>query len=152
MIIPDTTAESGGNPSPTINGTATAAGVPKPAEPSIKVPNSQAITMTCTRRSGEISTKPRRMTCNAPLSRSVLSKRIAPKIISKSERATITPCSVAAKICNGDIFQTKRASNATVMYEKGMARLAGQRSTTSSRPTTKIGNKARKASKKGFIA
>ena len=46
MIIPAITAASAGNLSPTSSGTATAAGVPKPAEPSIKEPNNQAMMIT----------------------------------------------------------------------------------------------------------
>ena len=46
MIIPAMTAPMAGNPSPTSRGTAMAAGVPKPAEPSMKEPNSQAIITT----------------------------------------------------------------------------------------------------------
>ena len=40
MIMPATTAAIAGKPSPTISGTATAAGVPNPAEPSMNEPNS----------------------------------------------------------------------------------------------------------------
>ncbi len=46
MIIPATTAAIAGKPNPTINGTATAAGVPNPAEPSINEPNNQATIIT----------------------------------------------------------------------------------------------------------
>ena len=81
MSIPATTAAIAGNPSPTINGTATAAGVPKPAEPSMNEPNSQAITITCTRRSGLTSVNPRRIVRRAPDSFSVFSSRIAPKMM-----------------------------------------------------------------------
>ena len=56
------------NPSPTSNGTATAAGVPNPAEPSMNAPKSHAITMTCTRRSGVMLVKPFRIVLRAPLS------------------------------------------------------------------------------------
>ena len=81
MIMPATTAAIAGNPRPTINGTATAAGVPKPADPSINDPKSQAIIMTWMRRSGVMSENPRRIACIAPLCCRVLSKRIAPKIM-----------------------------------------------------------------------
>ena len=52
MIMPAVTAAIPGKPNPTSNGTATAAGVPNPADPSMNEPNNQAMMMTCTRRSG----------------------------------------------------------------------------------------------------
>ena len=45
---------------------------------SMNDPNSQAMMITCTRRSGEMSVKPRRMEFRAPLSLSVFKSRIAP--------------------------------------------------------------------------
>ena len=81
MIIPAMTAAMPGNPRPTSRGTATAAGVPKPAEPSMNDPNSHATMITCTRRSRLTSVKPRRMTVMAPLARSVFSSRMAPKMM-----------------------------------------------------------------------
>ncbi len=81
MIIPDTTAAIAGKPKPTIKGTVTAAGVPKPAAPSMNAPNNQAIKMTCTRRSGEILVKPLRITASAPLYRRVFSNSMAPKMM-----------------------------------------------------------------------
>ena len=77
--MPDITAASAGKPNPTSSGTATAAGVPKPAAPSMKEPNSQAMTITCTRRSGEMPVKPARIAARPPLSRRVFSSRMAPK-------------------------------------------------------------------------
>ena len=46
IIIPATTAASAGKPKATKSGTHTAAGVPKPAEPSMNEPNSHAMMMT----------------------------------------------------------------------------------------------------------
>ena len=48
-----------------------AAGVPKPDAPSISDPNSQAMMMACTRRSGEMLVKPLRIERMPPLSSSV---------------------------------------------------------------------------------
>ena len=81
MIMPAMTAAMPGNPSPTSSGTATAAGVPNPAEPSMNEPNSQATMITCTRRSGVMFVKPCRIVLSAPLSCRVFSKRMAPKMM-----------------------------------------------------------------------
>ena len=81
MIIPAVTAAMPGKPSPTRSGTATAAGVPKPADPSMNAPKSQAMMITCTRRSGVMSVKPCRIVRIAPLSCSVFSSRMAPKMM-----------------------------------------------------------------------
>ena len=81
MIIPATTAAIAGKPSPTMSGTVTAAGDPKPAAPSMNAPNSQAIRITCTRRSGEMFVNPFLITASAPLCLRVLSNRMAPKMI-----------------------------------------------------------------------
>lgn len=55
MISAEAHAARGGKPSATSSGPATAAGVPKPAAPSINDPNSQATINACTRASGEMS-------------------------------------------------------------------------------------------------
>ena len=81
ISIPATTAASGGKPRPTRSGTATAAGVPKPEEPSMNAPKSQAIRITWMRRSGVMPVKPRRITASAPLSCSVWSSSSAPKMM-----------------------------------------------------------------------
>ena len=81
MIIPDITAAMPGNPRPTSNGTATAAGVPNPADPSMNEPKSQAMMITCTRRSGVMLVNPRRIARRAPLWWSVFRSRIAPKMM-----------------------------------------------------------------------
>lgn len=46
ITMPATTAAMAGNPSPASNGTHTAAGVPKPAEPSMNDPKSHAMMIT----------------------------------------------------------------------------------------------------------
>ena len=71
MIRVTMTAAIAGKPMATSSGAAIAAGVPKPDAPSISEPNSQAMMMHCTRRSGEIRVKPPRMARMAPLSSSV---------------------------------------------------------------------------------
>ena len=55
-----------------------AAGVPKPAAPSIKAPNNQAIMTTCTLRSELILVNPLRMTSTAPECLRVFNNKIAP--------------------------------------------------------------------------
>ena len=55
IIIPNITAPAAGKPMATMRGAATAAGVPNPAAPSMKDPNSQAMMTTCTRRSSLMS-------------------------------------------------------------------------------------------------
>ena len=49
-----TAAHSGGKPRPSSSGAASAAGVPKPAAPSMKAANMKPMMMVCTRRSGLI--------------------------------------------------------------------------------------------------
>ena len=61
ISMPEMTAAIAGKPRPTRSGTATAAGVPNPAEPSMNAPNNHAMMMTCTRRSPEMFVNPRRI-------------------------------------------------------------------------------------------
>ena len=112
MIMPAVTAAMPGNPRPTSSGTATAAGVPNPAEPSMKAPNSQAMMITCTRRSGVMSVNPCRMVLMAPLSCRVFNSRIAPKMMYSSVNAITSPLTVAAATCRPGTCHTKRASTA----------------------------------------
>ncbi len=145
IIIPATTAAIAGKPSPTISGTVTAAGVPNPAAPSINAPNSQAMMMTCTRRSAEMLVKPLRMTASAPLCLSVFSSRIAPKMMNSSRSVSESPLIDAAATCTPGTCQTNRASPAATRYETGIARLAGKRKPTSRTPTARIGRNERSA-------
>ena len=110
MIMPAVTAAMPGNPRPTSSGTATAAGVPKPADASMNAPNSQAMMMTCTRRSGEMSVNPCRMVLMAPLSCRVFSSRMAPKMMYSSVSAMTSPLMVAATTWMPGTCQTARAS------------------------------------------
>lgn len=96
MIMPNITAASAGNPTATISGPATAAGVPKPEAPSMKQPNSQAIRITWMRRSGLMRANPLRMPAMPPECLSVLSSSSAPKMIHSTCTAMISPSSVAA--------------------------------------------------------
>lgn len=91
-----TTAAIGESPIATRSGAVIAAGVPKPATPSRKAPNSQAMITTCTRGSGVMRMKPARMTSIAPLAVSVLSRRIAPKTIQRMDAAIHKPSKTAA--------------------------------------------------------
>ena len=112
MIIPAVTAAIAGNPRPTSSGTATAAGVPNPAAPSMNEPNNQAMMITCTRRSGEMLVKPARMVRSPPLSCNVFSSTIAPKIMNIRDAATTIPFSVAAATTRPGTCQTSSASAA----------------------------------------
>ena len=96
MIIPDMTAAIAGKPRATSRGTATAAGVPNPAAPSMKEPNNQAMMITWILRSGVMSVKACRMVLIAELSSNVFSSRIAPKTMYRSDAATIRPLAEAA--------------------------------------------------------
>ena len=147
MIIPATTAAMAGNPRPTSKGTATAAGVPNPADPSINEPNNHAIMIACILRSGEMEVKPSRIDRIAPLSCRVFKRRMAPKMMYSKVNATISPLTVAAATCRALIFQTAKASPAAVIYESGIARLAGHRRMTKNTITTKIGKNESKASR-----
>ena len=75
-------AATGGKPSPTSRGAASAAGVPYPAAPSINAPNIYAMMIAWILGSGVIFWKPSLMTCMIPVCLSVLSSRIAPLMMS----------------------------------------------------------------------
>ncbi len=114
MIIPAMTAAMPGKPRPTRSGTATAAGVPKPAAPSMKDPNSQAMMITWMRRSEVMSVRPWRMVRSAPLSCRVFRRRMAPKMMKRRVAATMRPFRVAAVTLRTETFQTQRARPAAV--------------------------------------
>ncbi len=78
MVSPTMTAAMAGKPSASSSGATTAAGVPKPDAPSMKLPNSQPMMIACTRRSGLMLVKPARMVDMAPLLVSVSSSSSAP--------------------------------------------------------------------------
>ena len=72
-------------------------------------PNSQATMTVCTRRSRETSMKPRRIVAAAPLSLSVKSKTIAPKMMYSSVRAMTTPRRLAPMAWMNGTFQKNNA-------------------------------------------
>ena len=111
MISVVITAASAGKPSESSSGAATAAGVPKPEAPSMNEPNSQATIITCTRRSRETSVKPRRIVAAAPLSRSVNSSTIAPKMIHSSVDAITIPRRLAAIACTNGTSHSHNANS-----------------------------------------
>ena len=133
------TAARAGKPSERSKGAATAAGVPKPDAPSMNDPNSQATMMTCTRRSREISVNPRRIVAAAPLSRNVKSRTMAPKMIHSNDKAMIMPRKLAANAWTGATSHNHSANSNVIAYATGIARVAGQRSTTRKNMTAKIG-------------
>ncbi len=85
---------------------------------------------------------PRRIVAAAPLSRSVKSRTIAPKMIQSSDNAMMPPRKLAASACTGDTCQSHNANSNVIAYATGMARMAGQRSTTRKNITAKIGKTA----------
>ena len=80
-IMPSITAAAAGKPSATSRGAATAAGVPNPAAPSMKEPNSHMTITTWTRRSSLMPLKLRRIAPTPPDRSSVCSSRMAPKMM-----------------------------------------------------------------------
>ena len=75
----------------------------------MKEPNSQAMMMTCTLRSGLMLENPSRIACIAPLWRKVLSNKMAPKMMKISVAATISPLTLAARILLNGTCQTNQA-------------------------------------------
>ncbi len=110
IIIPTITAAAAGKPSATSKGAAMAAGVPKPEAPSRKEPNSQAIRIIWTRRSGESWVNPARIDWTAPEYRRVLSNKRAPKMIRRRSAVTPRPCRLKATTRCQSIFQTPIAT------------------------------------------
>ena len=94
--MPSSTAASAGKPIATSSGAAIAAGVPKPDAPSMKQPNSHAMMIAWMRRSGLIVAKPARIAVMPPEYFSVLSSRMAPKMIHSTPTVITSPCRVEA--------------------------------------------------------
>ena len=103
--------------------------------------------MTCTRRSGLMLAKPPRMALMAPECFSVLSSKIAPKMIHNTAPVRIRPCSIDAMTRLTDMPQALRAITTLRISTAGMARLAGQLKPTSSTAASTSGAKASKESK-----
>ncbi len=139
IIIPIITAAAAGKPKATIKGAATAAGVPNPAAPSMNEPNSQAMMTTCTRRSSLMPWKLRRIAATPPECSSVLSSRIAPKMISRMSKVMNRPWIVDAAMRCGSTRQMLQARATAATYTSGIAYLAATRNPTSSTPASKIG-------------
>jgi hypothetical protein len=96
IIIPSITAAAAGNPRATRSGPATAAGVPKPAAPSMNDPNNHARMTTWTRRSSDISWKLLRMALTPPECSSVFKRSSAPKMMYRMSNVMKRPCTVDA--------------------------------------------------------
>jgi hypothetical protein len=108
-IMPSMTAAAAGKPSATSSGAAMAAGVPKPDAPSMKQPKSQAMITVWTRRSVLIRLNPARIEVIAPECFSVLSSRIAPKMMSRMSNVMMRPCTVDAATRANGTFQSQSA-------------------------------------------
>lgn len=106
MMSPTMTAAIAGNPSASMSGAATAAGVPKPEAPSMNEPNSQPMMIACTRRSAEMLSNPALMRSMAPEAMTVASSRSAPNTIYSRVSAMMNPSSVAAASAAGCTCQT----------------------------------------------
>ena len=145
MMRPARTAAIAGKPRASKSGATTAAGVPKPAAPSMKEPKSQAMMMTCTRRSGEIAMNPERIVSIAPDRVTVASSRSAPKTIHSSPIATRRPWTTDAPIVTHSICQAKFATSAAAISPIGMAYFAGQRKPMRRIPAKRMGERAKRA-------
>src|SRR5699024_7887600 len=139
MINPTITAAIAGKPIASNSGATTAAGVPKPEAPSMKLPKSQPMMMACTRLSEEIWSKPALMRFIAPDTVTVDKRSRAPKTIYRSVAATTTPSTVAAARAVGVICQVSQATTTAVRKLTGMVYFAGQRNPASRMPATRIG-------------
>ncbi len=145
IIIPIMTAAAAGNPIATIRGAATAAGVPKPAAPSMKAPKSQAMMTSWTRRSSESDRKLARITETPPDSSSVFRSSSAPKMIQSKSKVRKRPWMLDAQTSVGATRQAVSATAAAARYTAGMAHFAGTRKPMSSTPASAIGAIARAA-------
>jgi len=146
MIKETITAAMAGKPMATSSGAATAAGVPNPADASIKEPKRKAMMMACTRRSGEMRNILPRIAKIAPLSSCRFKSRIAPRTIYRIEAAVMRPSREAAAIWRNGAFQTAKASMQVMAYATGMALVAGHLKRTMSPKTVMMGRRASRAS------
>ena len=101
--MPSITEVAAGKPSATRRGAATAAGVPKPAAPSMKDPKSQATITIWTRRSSLTAWKERLMAATPPERSSVCNSRIAPKMMNSRSKVIKSPSIEAAATREGVI-------------------------------------------------
>jgi hypothetical protein len=140
-------AVRGGKPIPTISGVTSAAGVPYPADPSIKAPKSQAIIMAWILRSGDILEKPAFITGISPVFSSILSRSIAPNIIKSISSDFRAPSRLNEANTLKSIFQYSRAVRVTLAKAITKALDAGNLNIVISPRASKIGKIARKVSK-----
>ena len=141
----DMAAASGGKPSPTRSGAARAAGVPKPAAPSIKAPKSQPMMMTWMRRSVVTPRNPWLMVSMAPDCLRVLRMRMAPKMITSRSKALPIPKREKPSTWTTSTFQTASAMTAVRAHAIGSALLAGQLTTAMRTIVSMMGVKAMRA-------
>ena len=142
IIIPISTAANAGKPMATSKGAAIAAGVPKPEAPSIKVPKHQAMIIAWTLLSGEMLVKPWRITSIAPVYFNVLSRKIAPNTIHKTDTVITKPCRIEAPTRTADISHAKSAISAVLANTTGIALFADHCKPNSSTAESVIGNNA----------
>ena len=146
-----TTAASGGKPSPTRSGPTTAAGVPKPAAPSMNDPIRKTSNTTWTRRSSLTAANPPLMASNAPVCFRVYNSRIAPKTIQRIWVAVMKPLMVAAAIQRGLIPQPTAPAATATSHATGIARVAGQKRPTINTAMATSGNTATRTPARPFI-
>jgi hypothetical protein len=145
------TAASAGKPSDKRSGAAKAAGVPKPAAPSIKPPKNQAIIITCILRSGLIFVNPSLITASAPLSRSVKRSARAPNTISNISNVMTRPFSEEAKIKLQGVCQINIAKMRVIRKAIGIALVAGHFKATINIKIEIMGSAAINANSPSFI-
>jgi hypothetical protein len=124
------TAAKAGKPKDSNNGATSAAGVPKPADPSINAPNSHATIIVWILRSCDIEAKPRLIVPSAPLSLSVNNKVSAPKTINIIFIAITTPLRLDARIQFRGVLQIKSTKINVTTKAKGIAFVADHLSPT----------------------
>ncbi len=119
-----TAAAKGGKPNTISKGAAKAAGVPKPAAPSINATKNTPIIISCTLLSSDIALKPLLISPIAPEYFMVFKIKIAPKIIIKISKDLKNPNVVYAKRLLSSIFHILTTITAVKIYAIGSAFLA----------------------------
>ena len=124
------------------SGAARAAGVPKPAAPSMNAPKMKPMITAWIRASGEIPVNIPLMAAIAPELERVFIIRMAPKIITSTAKASRKPMTVCNATAPMLIFHTATPMMAAKTHANGSALLAGQLNATINTTVTMIGMKA----------
>ena len=135
-------AQSGGKPRLISSGAASAAGVPKPAAPSMKAANTKPTMIAWMRRSGFTLLNTRWMAVTAPECLSVFMIRMAPRMMTRVPMASRKPSSAHAAEVVKSCFQYSRAITTATSQPSGRARFAGQLKASIRTMTSKMGSEA----------